>query len=157
MDPDNNPAPAPTEQSAPDDLESRIVNKVFAGLRKAGVFKDAQHAQQAPQLQTNPVPSGAGLDTNALTSAFTTALQGFFGSQTPIAQPAHRPAPVVIDRGPPAPGVNRDVDSILETDPLSLSQHDIARLKTKHGDAKARELIQRNVNAALMGRKPTAR
>lgn len=74
-----------------------------------------------------------------------------------LAAPAATPQPSVIDRGPPTPGVNRDVDSILESAPLTLTEHDVARLKAKHGTAKARELIQRHVNEALTGRKATAR
>lgn len=78
-------------------------------------------------------------------------------TQAPPAPAAPPPKPSVVDRGPPAPGQNRDVDSILESDPLSLTQHDIARLKAKHGEAKAREMIQRHVNEALTGRKAAVR
>ncbi len=70
--------------------------------------------------------------------------------------PGTPPAPLA-DRGPPSPAPNRDVDAILEANPLSLTQHDIARLKAKHGEAKAREMIARHVNEALAGKKAVPR
>lgn len=73
----------------------------------------------------------------------------------PAAPAPPLPSHNVSDRGPPSAGDIRDVDSILETDPLGLTKNDIERLKAKHGDSKAREMLQRSINAKLRGLKPT--
>jgi len=73
------------------------------------------------------------------------------------AAPAAPPPPShnISDRGPPSAGDIRDVDSIVEADPLNLTLNDIARHNAKHGEAKAREIRQRAINAALRGKKLT--
>jgi hypothetical protein len=77
----------------------------------------------------------------------------------PVTPVTPAPAPIaaknVSDGGPATAGDIRDVDSVVDTNPLSLTQHDIARHKAKHGEAKSRSMIQAAVNAALMGRKAT--
>lgn len=68
----------------------------------------------------------------------------------PAATPAV-PAKNLSDGGPATAGDVRDVDSLVETKPLSLTSQDIARHDAKHGHVKAREIRNRAINAALTG------
>jgi hypothetical protein len=64
--------------------------------------------------------------------------------------------PPISNKGPAAPGGARDPDQISLERPLELTKSDIARLRSKHGVAKADDMIRDRVNAFLRTVKLTA-
>lgn len=59
--------------------------------------------------------------------------------------------PNISDRGTAAPTDLRDSEGVLNSRPMEMTAHDLDVLKLKYGEAKALQMFQERVNAALRG------
>lgn len=152
----NQPTGETPAAPAADDMESRIVNRVFAGLRKAGMFSQLAPTQQRGDT---PPPATSGFPTASAPSVaeqVVQAMTGFYAQMqsgtAPIGLGAPKPTgPSFSDKGPAASSAARDPLAIIQNDPRKATMDDFRRLAAEKGQGEAQRLWTDHVMNFLRG------